>query len=80
MLLTDQIPEGIQVEFPYNPNGSMGNIAGICDPSGQVLGLMPHPERYQFNWQHPTWTLNKNRNSYTGLNLFKNAINALAKN
>jgi phosphoribosylformylglycinamidine synthase subunit PurQ / glutaminase len=40
-------------EFPYNPNGSPCAIAGVCDPSGQVLGMMPHPERFVDRWQHP---------------------------
>ena len=47
------------VAFRYvgtNPNGSIGDIAGICDPSGVVLGLMPHPERYIRRTQHPHWS------------------------
>lgn len=39
-----------------NPNGSVDDIAGICDPSGRVMGLMPHPERFVDVTQHPTWT------------------------
>jgi phosphoribosylformylglycinamidine synthase I len=38
-------------EFPYNPNGSIADIAGITDPTGRVLALMPHPERGMFTWQ-----------------------------
>ncbi len=38
-------------EFPHNPNGSIADIAGITDPSGRVLALMPHPERGMFTWQ-----------------------------
>jgi phosphoribosylformylglycinamidine synthase subunit PurQ / glutaminase len=41
---------------PANPNGSVAAIAGICDPSGRVLGLMPHPERNLSPWNHPHWT------------------------
>lgn len=41
---------------PINPNGSVANIAGLCDPTGRVLGLMPHPERHLFATQHPQWT------------------------
>ncbi len=41
--------------FPFNPNGSMDNIAGICDPTGRILGLMPHPERHFDPVQHPRW-------------------------
>lgn len=39
----------------YNPNGSAESIAGICDPTGRILGLMPHPERYIEQLQHPCW-------------------------
>jgi phosphoribosylformylglycinamidine synthase len=42
--------------YPVNPNGSIDDIAGICDPSGRVLGLMPHPERFVEITQHPQWT------------------------
>ena len=43
-------------EFPVNPNGSQGDVAGLCDASGRVLGLMPHPERHVLPTQHPQWT------------------------
>lgn len=42
--------------YPDNPNGSVDDVAGICDPTGRVLGLMPHPERNLTPWNHPTWT------------------------
>lgn len=42
--------------YPWNPNGSPLDIAGICNPSGTVFGLMPHPERAFWRWQHPDWT------------------------
>lgn len=42
--------------YPYNPNGSLYDIAGICDPSGRIFGLMPHPERAYYGWQLPDWT------------------------
>ncbi len=42
-----------EVPYPYNPNGSIGNIAGICNAQGNVFGLMPHPERYIHALQHP---------------------------
>ncbi len=42
-------------EYPANPNGSLNGIAGVCDPSGRILGLMPHPERYIARHQHPNW-------------------------
>src|ERR1019366_1307272 len=49
----DQIAGG---QLPDNPNGSVDDIAGVCDASGLVLGLMPHPERYVEPFQHPAWT------------------------
>ncbi len=42
--------------FPYNPNGSLHDIAGICDPTGRIFGLMPHPEAYHHWTNHPDWT------------------------
>ncbi len=44
------------VGYPDNPNGSMLDVAGLCDASGRILGLMPHPERYIHHTQHPEWT------------------------
>jgi phosphoribosylformylglycinamidine synthase I len=45
--------------FPYNPNGSIFDIAGICDPTGRIFGLMPHPEAYNHWTNHPEWPLLK---------------------
>jgi phosphoribosylformylglycinamidine synthase len=48
-----------QIVFQYagrNPNGSEDSIAGVCNPTGTVLGLMPHPERFVTHYQHPNWT------------------------
>ncbi|MEW5947615.1 MAG: phosphoribosylformylglycinamidine synthase I [bacterium] len=42
--------------YPCNPNGSDDDIAGMCDPTGLIFGLMPHPERHVFTYQHPRWT------------------------
>jgi len=42
--------------YPINPNGSIDDVAGICDPTGRALGLMPHPERFVQITQHPLWT------------------------
>jgi phosphoribosylformylglycinamidine synthase len=60
------------IEFPYNPNGSFRGIAGICDETGRVFGLMPHPERFIFTTQYPRWT--KERKEPQGLQIFKNAV------
>lgn len=45
--------------FPFNPNGSIYDIAGICDPTGRVFGLMPHPEAFNHWTNHPDWTRTK---------------------
>ncbi len=51
-----QSRDGGVVGYPDNPNGSMLDVAGLCDSSGRILGLMPHPERYIHHTQHPEWT------------------------
>ena len=48
-------PSGEYAGYPWNPNGSFYNIAGICNPDGNVFGMMPHPERAFFSYQHPDW-------------------------
>jgi phosphoribosylformylglycinamidine synthase len=60
--------------YPYNPNGSAGNVAGLSDATGRVLGLMPHPERYLHATQHPTWTRRKEQPVPDGRRLFDNAV------
>jgi phosphoribosylformylglycinamidine synthase len=59
-------------EYPFNPNGSILDIAGICNPRGNVLGLMPHPENHIHPHQHPQWTRGFHRHS--GLALFKKGV------
>nr|QNO56417.1 phosphoribosylformylglycinamidine synthase subunit PurQ [Methanosarcinales archaeon ANME-1 ERB7] len=49
-------PEGGYASYPWNPNGSVDNIAGICDPSGNILGLMPHPERAFYAYLDSEWS------------------------
>ena len=60
--------------YPHNPNGSAQNIAGICDESGRVFALMPHPERYVRRTQHPRWTRGEGRDPGDGLQIFVNAV------
>lgn len=63
--------------FPLSPNGSMRNIAGICDPTGLVFGLMPHPEAFYTMWLHPEHTsmkLNEDEWEGSGLQIFRNAV------
>ena len=65
-------PEGREAGYPWNPNGSAKSVAGICDPTGRVLGLMPHPERFQDAVNHPQWTRRKDVQP-DGLKFFRNA-------
>ncbi len=64
----------IQAGYPYNPNGSMDNIAGVCDPTGRIFALMPHPERHVRFTQHPQWTRKKPVEAGDGLAIFQNAV------
>lgn len=59
-------------DYPANPNGSLLDIAGICNPAGNVLGLMPHPENHIHPWQHPRHTRGEAGGS--GLALFENGV------
>ncbi|MEQ9407889.1 MAG: phosphoribosylformylglycinamidine synthase subunit PurQ [Fuerstiella sp.] len=59
---------------PFNPNGSIANIAGLSDSTGRVLGLMPHPERFLFATQHPQWTRRRLTGAGQGLKIFQNAV------
>lgn len=61
--------------YPYNPNGSVNNISGICDPTGRIFGLMPHPERHIFSLQHPRWKgKSPSHKEGDGLAIFKNGV------
>jgi phosphoribosylformylglycinamidine synthase len=60
--------------YPINPNGSQGEVAGLCDTTGRVLGLMPHPERHVLPTQHPRWTRLGLAPEGDGLRLFRNAV------
>ncbi len=64
--------------FPQNPNGSQANVAGICDETGRMFGLMPHPERHIHRTQHPHWTRRSTESPADGLPLFRNAIEYFA--
>jgi phosphoribosylformylglycinamidine synthase len=66
--------QGQKGGHPVNPNGSQEDVAGICDPTGRVLGLMPHPERHVLPTQHPRWTRNGLAAEGDGLKLFRNAV------
>ena len=66
-------------QSPANPNGSTDDIAGVCDPSGLVFGLMPHPERYVDALQHPAWTRRGEIGEGQGLIIFRNALQHISQ-
>lgn len=67
--------ENDPLEFPANPNGADANVAGVCDSTGRVFGLMPHPERHIDATQHPFWTRRTEQPATgDGLALFENAV------
>ena len=66
-----------QVVFRYhpgNPNGSANSIAGVCNSMGNVVGLMPHPERYVSIYQHPAWTRTEQKGKTPGLLFWEGAV------
>lgn len=64
--------------YPANPNGSAGGVAGLCDPTGRIFGLMPHPERFVDPFHHPRWTRRPvSEGSGDGLRIFQSAVGAL---
>jgi phosphoribosylformylglycinamidine synthase I len=71
--------EGEEASFPDNPNGSEQGIAGICDPTGRVFGLMPHPERFVRGEQHPHWHRDRQVKPQ-GIAIFQNAVTYARKN
>jgi phosphoribosylformylglycinamidine synthase len=68
------------MDFPLNPNGSMNAIAGICDETGRLMGLMPHPEAFVHRTNHPRWTREQLPEEGDGLILFRNAVEYVRKN
>ncbi|NLK83274.1 MAG: phosphoribosylformylglycinamidine synthase I [Lentisphaerae bacterium] len=74
----------IATDFPANPNGSLNSIAGICDASGRVFGLMPHPEAFLSPFNSPTWTVDKLKGNLPkegeGVVFFRNAVEFAAAN
>ncbi|MEO1266988.1 MAG: phosphoribosylformylglycinamidine synthase I [Myxococcota bacterium] len=69
-------PEGAVAGYPWNPNGSQGSIAGICNAEGTVMGLMPHPEDHVMPEQHPRY--HRGERGLTGLPLFTNGVSYAA--
>jgi phosphoribosylformylglycinamidine synthase len=70
---------GHPAPYPWNPNGAVDDIAGITDPTGRILGLMPHPERHQFPWQSPTFHRSGPSRVPDGLRLFRHAVDHLRR-
>ena len=68
--------------WPHNPNGSPRGVAGVCDPSGRLFGLMPHPDAYLYPFQHPAWFRRRREGAPPaegqGLAIFRNGVDAVA--
>ena len=67
-------PDGREATYPWNPNGSAGNIAGLTNPEGNVFGLMPHPERALDRAQAPDWTRSGSSTGYGDGEKFLRAV------
>jgi phosphoribosylformylglycinamidine synthase len=86
VVLQYALPDGNPADrkFPFNPNGSVFDIAGICDPSGRIFGLMPHPEAFNHWTNHPDWPRVKEKKkrgqeitesiTTPGIRIFQNAV------
>jgi len=74
----DALDQAGQLALRYrpgnNPNGAMLDVAGMCDTTGRVFGLMPHPERFIDPTHHPQWTRLPKQQEGEGLQLFRNAV------
>jgi phosphoribosylformylglycinamidine synthase len=77
---TDRHGQRPTMEYPLNPNGSVEAIAGICDETGRLMGLMPHPEAYTHFTNHPRWTREKLQEEGRGVAFFRNAVEYVRKN
>jgi phosphoribosylformylglycinamidine synthase len=79
-----------QGRWPFNPNGSLQDIAGICDATGRIFGLMPHPEAYNHYTNHPDWTRKRQelarigkkigKEEGEGITIFRNAVRYIREN
>jgi len=68
------------MDYPLNPNGAQGAVAGLCDPTGRLFGLMPHPEAYVHRTHHPRWTREELPEEGMGLWLYQNAVRFIREN
>jgi len=86
----DEEGNSAQGRWPFNPNGSLCDIAGICDPTGRIFGLMPHPEAYNHYTNHPDWVMRREelarmgkgigREEGEGVIIFRNAVQYIREN
>lgn len=70
-------PDGKDAEYPWNPSGSISDIAAICNPAGNVMGMMPHPERVMTRYGHVGWSRNPDRKEGDGILMFRSMMNGL---
>jgi phosphoribosylformylglycinamidine (FGAM) synthase-like amidotransferase family enzyme len=77
---TDERYQGATMEYPLNPNGSVDGVAGVCDETGKVFGLMPHPEGYLHRTNHPRWTREELPEEGAGVVFFRNAVEHIREN
>jgi phosphoribosylformylglycinamidine synthase len=73
-------PNGERPDYPLNPNGAVDDIAAICDPTGRVFGIMPHPEAYLYRENHPRWTREDLPAEGLGRQIFRNAVEYVREN
>ncbi|MGQ9510029.1 MAG: phosphoribosylformylglycinamidine synthase subunit PurQ [Thermodesulfobacteriota bacterium] len=77
---SDETYERPIMEYPLNPNGSIEAVAGLCDQSGRLMGMMPHPEAYLHRTNHPRWTREELPEEGMGVAFFRNAIEYIRQN
>lgn len=90
MQYADKEGNPAQGRWPFNPNGSLYDIAGICDSTGRIFGVMPHPEAYNHYTNHPEWVIKKEKlarmgkeiekQEGEGIAIFRNAVNYVREN
>jgi phosphoribosylformylglycinamidine synthase len=72
----------VTTEWPHNPNGSPRGVAGVCDPSGRLFGLMPHPDAYLYPFHHPHWrrraVAGAGDEEGAGVAIFRNGVDSIA--
>jgi phosphoribosylformylglycinamidine synthase subunit PurQ / glutaminase len=76
----DQETGETTMRYPANPNGSPDGIAGLCDPTGRLFGLMPHPEAFLHRTNHPRWTREELPEEGQGVAIFRNGISFIREN